>query len=149
MHSTFGTSELLALGAAALALLLFIHWAMDRITAAVVKGLVSYHLGSLPIPRTIRINGFIEEIPPHFLLLLSLMEDDRYWNHAGLNLPELWRSLQYSIKNRTLKGGSSITQQTAKGLLSSIFANSKVPREKVLRKILEIPGSVSASAIFR
>ncbi len=59
----------------------------------------------------------LEEVPPDLVNAFLAVEDRRFWEHWGVNLPSVFRS---SIRNlfsmRVREGGSTITQQLARNL---------------------------------
>ncbi len=89
--------------------------------------------------RTVRAQPCFDKLPRHFILLLLLHEDDRFFSHHGFNTPEILQSLKRSIWLRRLKGGSSITQQTAKRMILNHLPRlvRKVP-ESIATIILEM-----------
>ena len=93
--------------------------------------------GTRPIPKRIVLEDLYQRFPTDLLILVTIMEDDRFWNHRGFNVPELLRSIQHSLRHRTLKGGSSITQQVGKRILSHTSRKPKSNYQRFLKKILE------------
>lgn len=83
------------------------------------------------LARRIGIDPSLSDAPMHLISLLLLNEDDKFLTHHGINAPEMIRSLRKTLFSGKLKGGSSITQQTAKCLFLWKF-------HPILRKIPEI-----------
>lgn len=80
----------------------------------------------------------LADIPGHIVLLVCLHEDDRFFMHKGFNIPEIKRSFFSSIKQRRLKGGSSITQQLAKNVfMLPTFRIARKPIEALYAVLLE------------
>lgn len=65
--------------------------------------------------------------------LVIMLEDDKFFQHSGLDMDEILNSLGKDLEqNRLARGGSTITQQLAKNLF--------LTKEKsFFRKILEVP----------
>lgn len=126
-------SYLLSLAILILLIFLFIEYrrivkAIDRLR----RGTFVYVTG-FTIPRFISLNNRefeLEKIPTHFFMLLFLHEDNNFLSHKGFNLLEFYRALISVVFKRGLRGGSSITQQTAK----NIFTDGK---RSLRRKIHE------------
>ncbi len=83
----------------------------------------------------------LRHLPGFLLVLIALHEDDLFFSHKGLNLPEIKRSLKDSLKTKKLKGGSSITQQ----LVRNIFV---LARYRFLRKPLELLYAILAELVL-
>lgn len=60
----------------------------------------------------------METIPSIFFLSLFLHEDRQFIRHKGFNWPEIFRGAKGTILGRRVRGGSSISQQTAKNLFT-------------------------------
>jgi hypothetical protein len=140
MH--FIPSALVIAGIGAVFILLPLYLIANLFISREVSKLLAHDLGTLPVPRSVRIDDSLLQLPAHFLILLVLMEDDMFWTHSGFNIPEIWRSLRFTIKDRRLKGGSSISQQVARGVLARKFRIFKVTRNRVFRKFIELPLTV-------
>lgn len=72
-------------------------------------------------------------IDPNLTAIVVMMEDDKFFEHSGLDLSEIWNAIEKDIeKKKIVRGGSTITQQLAKNLFLS--------KEKTLaRKASEVP----------
>src|SRR5712692_2672269 len=71
-------------------------------------------------------------ISPDLKRAVLVAEDDAFWQHEGVDLDELEKSLQIDwARGRLVRGGSTITQQLAKNLYLS-------PSKNPLRKFLEL-----------
>lgn len=59
-------------------------------------------------------------ISPYVIEAVITTEDNRFWSHQGVTLPEVKRAIMANIQKRTLKhGASTITMQLAKNLFLS------------------------------
>jgi monofunctional biosynthetic peptidoglycan transglycosylase len=65
--------------------------------------------------------------------LIVMLEDDKFYEHGGLDVDEIWNSIEKDLeKAKVVRGGSTITQQLAKNLF--------LTKEKsILRKVSEVP----------
>ena len=58
-----------------------------------------------------------EEMPPAYVAALVAAEDGSYWSHHGVAPKHVIRALRdNAVAGRTVSGGSTLTQQTAKNL---------------------------------
>jgi monofunctional biosynthetic peptidoglycan transglycosylase len=75
----------------------------------------------------------IEAIGTNLQTLVVMLEDDKFYEHGGLDMDEIWNSLEKNLEtNKLSRGGSTITQQLAKNLFLS--------KEKTfIRKASEVP----------
>jgi len=74
----------------------------------------------------------LEEIPDHTIDAFIAAEDDRFFQHKGIDLSSILRALFKNIKaGRIEQGGSTITQQVTKSLLL------KNPARTYKRKVRE------------
>lgn len=92
----------------------------------------------------------IEEVSPYFLKALLASEDHRFFEHRGVNLQAIARATIRNIRaRRTVEGGSTITQQTAKNLflspdrtmsrkINELFLTLKLERTYTKKEILEM-----------
>ena len=74
----------------------------------------------------------LSQIAPALPIAVIMAEDGRYCSHHGIDFQELRGIMQDADDLEDLRGGSTITQQTAKNLFLW-------PGRSVLRKILELP----------
>ena len=58
----------------------------------------------------------IEEISPHMILAVVASEDNRFYDHWGIDVDAVQRAIEYNKKHRRKHGASTITQQVAKNL---------------------------------
>ena len=72
----------------------------------------------------------LPRISPHLALAVIAAEDQRFPDHFGFDLSALRYAWRYNQDHHRLRGGSTITQQTAKNLFLS-------PHRTYLRKALE------------
>jgi monofunctional biosynthetic peptidoglycan transglycosylase len=71
-------------------------------------------------------------ISPDLKRAVLVAEDDAFWQHEGVDLDELEKSIQIDwARGRLVRGGSTITQQLAKNLYLS-------PSKNPLRKLQEL-----------
>ena len=74
-----------------------------------------------------------DELPQNIVDALIATEDERYYDHAGID----WRGTMRSILYQGKKGGAStITQQLARQLFVGVRSRNK--KEAVLQKIKEL-----------
>src|SRR5262249_26030856 len=81
----------------------------------------------------IRIWRPLEAIATNLRILVVMLEDDKFYEHGGLDVDEIWNALEKDLeKHKLARGGSTITQQLARNLFLS--------KEKtLLRKMSEVP----------
>ncbi len=72
-----------------------------------------------------RSNSSFEEIPKAMKSALIATEDERFYEHSGIDFKALFRAI---ITLGTDGGGSTITQQLAKNLFTTKVSNNKVVR---------------------
>ena len=71
-------------------------------------------------------------ISPNLKRAVLVAEDDLFWQHEGIDMEQLRRSIQIDLaKGQAVRGGSTITQQLAKNLYLS-------PSRNPLRKVREL-----------
>jgi penicillin-binding protein 1A len=75
----------------------------------------------------------LDEVSPHVLNAVIATEDRRFFDHFGIDLKGIARSLLANLLGRSRQGGSTITQQLVKNLLFEESENA------LSRKLLEIP----------
>lgn len=82
------------------------------------------------------------KISPHLRLAVVVSEDARFFEHFGLDLVEIWHSVEKNLKHqRFARGASTISQQVVKMAFLS--------REKsLIRKIREAAGALLLEALF-
>lgn len=79
----------------------------------------------------------LEEIPPHLIAALLKVEDQRFFQHFGLDIGRIGAAAVANMKaGRVVQGGSTLTQQLAKNL----FLSSK---RSIVRKIREAAMAVA------
>jgi penicillin-binding protein 1B len=84
----------------------------------------------------------LEKFPKHLQLLLIAAEDQRYFEHFGIDLQGILRALVTNIMaGQIVQGGSTLTQQLAKNLILS-------PERTLGRKFLEIFAAISLESHF-
>jgi hypothetical protein len=115
-----------------------LHWSILRsIRIARTGGCLTVIKAGLPryvkISESVRL---LDRLPAHLILQLILHEDDRFFVHGGFNVPEVVRSLRATIKNRRLKGGSSITQQLARTIFCAVPGRSSSPLRRKMKEVL-------------
>jgi len=79
-------------------------------------------------------------ISPELKRAVLVAEDDAFWQHDGVDLDELEKSLQIDWeRGRLVRGGSTITQQLAKNLYLSPSKNPlRKFRELIIARRLEV-----------
>lgn len=79
----------------------------------------------------------LQQVPKHVIESVIAIEDERFYEHAGVDLRGIARAAFANLKaGRLVQGGSTITQQLAKNLFFS-------PRRTLLRKIREALAALS------
>lgn len=79
-----------------------------------------------------------EDIPPKLVQAFLASEDDRFFEHGGIDYFGILRAAIANIKaGRVVQGGSTITQQVAKALLVSEEGYREGTKKKLSRKIKE------------
>lgn len=74
-----------------------------------------------------------EQLPPYLPQAVMAIEDRRFYDHAGVDIPGVARAMMANIRaGRVVQGGSSITQQLAKNLYLG-------PERDWRRKLKEVP----------
>jgi penicillin-binding protein 1B len=78
-----------------------------------------------------RLPVHLEEVPDHLVAGLLTVEDQRFFQHGGLDLKRIAAAFAANVRaGRVVQGGSTLTQQLAKNL----FLN---PRRSLIRKVRE------------
>lgn len=73
----------------------------------------------------------LEQMPPHLIRAFLAAEDERFYEHGGVDLPGIFRALLKNLQaGEIVQGGSTITQQVVKSLLLT-------PERSWIRKIKE------------
>jgi monofunctional biosynthetic peptidoglycan transglycosylase len=71
-------------------------------------------------------------VSPHLKRAVLVAEDDAFWEHEGVDVEQIRRSIEVNLaKGAAVRGGSTITQQLAKNLYLS-------PSRNPLRKLREL-----------
>ncbi|MEN9847249.1 MAG: hypothetical protein RIS36_2396 [Pseudomonadota bacterium] len=79
----------------------------------------------------------LDHIPLSVQNAVLAIEDERFYNHFGIDIFGISRALiRNIIAGRLVQGGSTLTQQLAKNLFLS-------PKKTISRKLLEIPTALS------
>ncbi len=87
----------------------------------------------------VRASSFVPlaQIPLSVQHAVIAIEDERFYDHFGLDLVSIARALFTNLRAmRVVQGGSTLTQQLAKNLFLS-------PKKTISRKLLEIPTALS------
>jgi hypothetical protein len=81
----------------------------------------------------VRIWRPIESVSTNLRMIVVMLEDDKFYEHGGLDVDEIWNALEKDVaRQKFARGASTITQQLAKNLF--------LTKEKsILRKASEIP----------
>ena len=78
-----------------------------------------------------------EEIPANLINAFVAIEDERFWQHSGIDLKSILRAVFGVVfSNSSLGGGSTITQQLIKNAIFDTAINEK-GFEKYVRKLQE------------
>lgn len=84
-----------------------------------------------------RVPSPLAQIPKLVQQAVISIEDERFFDHMGIDLISITRALVTNIlAARLVQGGSTITQQLAKNLFLS-------PKRTLTRKLLEVPTAFS------
>lgn len=93
-----------------------------------------------------RVNCTFKELSPHLVQALISTEDARFYQHSGVDLKALFRSVSGLLTgNMNAGGGSTITQQLAKMQFSE---KPKSKAERVLQKIKEWIISIKLERLY-
>jgi monofunctional biosynthetic peptidoglycan transglycosylase len=109
-------------------LIILLRWVNPPFTAFTLQenweklGKDRYNLQEFWIPD--------EEIPDHLKLALVASEDQRFYEHWGLDLAAIEKAIEEREQSGRVRGASTITQQVAKNLFLS-------PAQNYIRKGLE------------
>ncbi|MCH2451103.1 MAG: monofunctional biosynthetic peptidoglycan transglycosylase [Gracilimonas sp.] len=109
-------------------LIILLRWVNPPFTAFTLQenweelGKERYNLREFWIPD--------EEIPDHLKLALVASEDQRFYEHWGLDLAAIEEAIEEREQSGRVRGASTITQQVAKNLFLS-------PAQSYIRKGLE------------
>lgn len=80
----------------------------------------------------------LSKIPPHLITAFLAAEDTRFFEHEGISYISILRAMAKNlIAGKVVQGGSTITQQLAKSLLSSERKLSRKVREAILAYRIE------------
>lgn len=78
----------------------------------------------------------VDELTPSLVNATVAAEDRRYWHHPGVDPIAIVRAVYHDLRSRRLReGGSTITQQVAKALLT--YKNGGTVRRGAVRKLRE------------
>jgi len=72
----------------------------------------------------------IENISPHLLIAVVAAEDQKFPNHYGFDIKAILNAIEKNKTNKTIRGGSTISQQVAKNIFLW-------PHKSIFRKGLE------------
>ena len=83
----------------------------------------------------------LNEVPDHFIKATLAIEDSQFYNHNGVSIKGILRSVDQILFNQQLQGGSTITQQLIK--------NALLTQERTItRKIKELILSIEVEVLF-
>ena len=90
----------------------------------------------------------ISSIPEHLINALIASEDRNFFNHYGIHIPSIIRSLSINIlTNARAQGGSTVTMQLARNLYDTNFQD--IGHEKTItRKIKEIILAIKIEQVY-
>jgi len=72
----------------------------------------------------------LDELSPYLPIAVMASEDQKFLDHSGFDLEAIGKALRFNQKHRRVKGGSTISQQTAKNVFLW-------PGRSYIRKALE------------
>jgi penicillin-binding protein 1A len=79
-----------------------------------------------------------DQIPPKLVQAVLASEDDRFFEHEGIDYWGIIRAAFANLKaGRVVQGGSTITQQVAKSIIISVEGHKAGTAKKLSRKIKE------------
>lgn len=80
--------------------------------------------------------SLLEDLPPLYLHAVIATEDQRFYNHSGIDVIAIGRAIWFNMRARSfVEGGSTITQQLAK---NQYFTQEKVLVRKVADAFMAI-----------
>lgn len=83
----------------------------------------------------------LEYVDPLFIKMLLAIEDDKFYQHKGFNIPRIFKSFFNNIINNESSGGSTITQQYIK---NTYLSNDKT----ISRKLKELYYSIKLEQLI-
>ena len=110
--------------------------------ASLAPGVTRIHASDgamlVEVAREHRSYARYEEIPQPLVQAFLAAEDRRFFEHGGLDVRGLGRALLANLRSGTIRqGGSTITQQVAKGYLSQEQTITRKLREAILSARIE------------
>lgn len=93
-------------------------------------------LGTWSYSRSNRVFASYDELPPYLVQALIATEDERFYEHSGIDFKALFRAVfkRGILRQKNAGGGSTITQQLAKQLYSVRVGSTF---ERLLQKPIE------------
>ncbi|MDO8573872.1 MAG: PBP1A family penicillin-binding protein [Candidatus Daviesbacteria bacterium] len=83
----------------------------------------------------------LAEIPPFLIQATLAIEDQNFYRHIGIDPPAILRALYHNLRNESMEGASTITQQLIKNSLLT-------PEKTYARKLREIILSLWTERIY-
>jgi len=83
----------------------------------------------------------LSQIPQHVIQATIAIEDDTFYNHAGIRPVSMLRAAKETILTNDIQGGSTITQQLVKNVLLT-------PEQTISRKLKEIVLAVAVDGTY-
>lgn len=83
----------------------------------------------------------LTSIPTHVRMATLAAEDAEFYNHPGFSIKGILRAIGQNIQNKSLQGGSTITQQLVKNVLLT-------PERTISRKIKELILSIEVETNY-
>ncbi len=120
---------MIAFGVTALAICFWLFWIIYPLIKIRRRALLNFCHENWRSPVTVQ--KTCEGVPWHFIVLLIISEDDKFFHHLGINFSEMFCSLLRCMSSAEFYGGSSISQQVLKRCYFR-----KWPR--VFRKLVEL-----------
>ena len=92
----------------------------------------------LTLPESNRDVISIENVPTYLQQAFVAIEDKRFYQHNGIDIPGIFRAIWIGVKNRHFsEGASTITQQLLKNTVFTSWTSETSFKQKLERKIQE------------
>lgn len=85
-----------------------------------------------------RVYAYYEDIPEDLRNSFITIEDERFWDHNGIDMKGIVRAAYYVLKDQNLsQGASTLTQQLIKNQVFNVGLNETTKMDKIERKVQE------------